>query len=80
MKNTEALFDEAKKIMKKELLSCAPNTSFGSKSNKQLRRFFMSSCIDEMGAPFTSRIKGSVAKEFTAFKKVNPILSQKVIA
>jgi hypothetical protein len=80
MKKTEVLFDEAREIMKKELLSCAPNTSFGSRASKQFRRFFMSSCMDEMGTPFTSRIKGYVATGLTSVKKDSPILSQHGVA
>ncbi len=76
MKHTDELFDKARGIMKMELLSCAPNTSLSSKAIKKLRRFFMSSCIDDMGTPYTSRINGSVATGFTSIKKVNPILSQ----
>jgi SET domain-containing protein len=66
MKKSEILIRDARKIIKKELLTCSYNTSLSSKASKKFRRFFMSACEEQIGAPFTSRITDNVAPEDVA--------------
>jgi hypothetical protein len=61
MKNTAALLKDARKIISHEQLFCAPKTDFNSKAGKRLRRFFMLTCMSEIGALFTDRISGYIA-------------------
>jgi hypothetical protein len=63
MKNTEALLKEARNIIIHENLSSSPKNSFNSKAVKKLRRFFMLSCVAELGVPFSNRIAGYTATE-----------------
>jgi hypothetical protein len=61
MKNTAALLKDAKKIITHEHLSSVPKTDFNSKAGKRLRRFFMLTCVAEIGAPFTDRLAGYIS-------------------
>ena len=56
MKNTEALIIEAKNIMSKELRSVKRDITYNSFAGKQLRKVFMSNCLNEIGEPFISSI------------------------
>jgi hypothetical protein len=63
MKKTETLLKEAKKILSQEHFSYMPDSTFNLKSVKRLRKFFMLTCMSEIGASFVNRISGSVATE-----------------
>ena len=63
MKETEALLNEAKKIISLEHFSTAPKANFNAQVSKRLRKFFMSSCMSEIGTPFTDRIAGCVSTD-----------------
>jgi hypothetical protein len=63
MKETEALLNEAKKIISQEHFSTAPKVNINTQVSRRLRKFFVSSCIAEAGVPFTSRVAGYVVKD-----------------
>jgi hypothetical protein len=44
-------------------LSTAPKANFNAQVSKRLRKFFMSSCMSEIGTPFTDRIAGCVSTD-----------------
>ena len=56
MKNTETLIIEAKNIMSKELRSVKRDITYNSFTGKQLRKVFMSNCLNEIDEPFISSI------------------------
>jgi hypothetical protein len=63
MKETDELLTTAKKIISNEHLSIAPKDNINAQVSKRLRKFFMSSCMAEIGTPFTSRIAGYMVKD-----------------
>jgi hypothetical protein len=63
MKETVALLDEAKKIISQEHLSTTSKSSTNAQVSRRLRKFFVSSCLAEIGAPFTSRVAGYMIKD-----------------
>ena len=73
-KSEVLLLKEAKEIIIQELSSYIPKITFNSRAGKQLRKIFLSNCIEGIGAPFTGRI-GSymVTNRFINSRK--PLLS-----
>jgi hypothetical protein len=63
MKETVALLNEAKKIISQEHLSTAPKCNTNAQGSRRLRKFFVSSCLAEIGVPFTSRVAGYMIKD-----------------
>jgi len=46
--------------MSHEHFSCSTNNTFNLKAGKRMRRFFMLTCMAQIGAPFISRIVSSI--------------------
>jgi hypothetical protein len=63
MKETVVLINEAKKIISQEHLSSGPRMINNTQVSKKLRKFFVSSCLTDIGAPFTSRVAGYMVKD-----------------
>jgi hypothetical protein len=63
MKQTVALLNEAKEIISQENLSLTSKINTNAQVSKRLRKFFVSSCMAEIGVPFTNRLAGYMVKD-----------------